>query len=244
MDNHTKKRTMPGAADGMSRDQRRETGEPTRERILNYLREHRLATASGLSLSWGLTRADIRYHLNQLVEEGLVELSGQDTHLPPRRGRPSQSYRLAVQTSPDNFSKLCHALLNAYLKNAPDAKPHLVELARSLAGDLVSQSNPARQFNQAVSALNQMRYHARWEAHASGPRVLLRSCPYAAILPDHPELCQLDQHLLEILLSTPVKHIAQMNLETGHPPACVFGVGNINVLKNPINRPLVVDKTS
>ena len=231
MDNPTKKRNIPAATDGMSRDQRRETAEPTRERILTYLREHRVATASGLSLSWGLTRADMRYHLNQLVEEGLVERSEQDTHLPSRRGRPPQSYRLAVQTSPDNFSELCHALLTAYLKNVTDVKPYLLELARSLAGELAPQANPARQFNQAVIALNQMRYHARWEAHASGPRVLLRSCPYAAILPDHPELCQLDQHLLEILLTLPVKHIARMNLETGHPPACVFTTGNIKNLK-------------
>ena len=195
----------------------------TRERILVYLQENRIVTDLQLSQAWGLTRADIRYHLNELVEEGLLELVS-DPSRPAKRGRPQQSYRLAPSQSPDNYSSLCAALLIQAFHNLSEGErsQFLDAIASQMAGSVPSQGSATQRFTQAVANMDQHGYRARWEAHAAGPRILLRNCPYAAILEGHPELCELDLRLIERLTGSSMRQAAQMNRSTGRPPACIF----------------------
>lgn len=196
----------------------------TRERILAYLKENRATTISALSRAWGLTRADIRYHLNALIDDGLVERVPRDKSLPAGRGRPAQAYRLADHSVPDNYPPLCSALLAALLDSLDNDEKVVVlkSLAEKLSEQHLPPAAPTQRFNQATAFMNRHAYHARWEASAAGPRLLLRNCPYAAILSQHPELCTLDRLLLERLLQMPLRHAVRMNLATGAPPACVF----------------------
>ena len=196
----------------------------TRERILIYLQEHRTATVVGLSRAWGLTRADIRYHLSGLVDERLVELVPRDLTQPVGRGRPVQQYRLSAQSSPGNLSALCSAALTLLLDSLPDEEKRakLEQLAEIMAGAPLTSPQGIQRFNQVVARLNQHAYSARWEAHAGGPRILLRGCPYAAQLRNHPELCTMDRLIIQKLLGLPVKQLARMDLEEGKVPACVF----------------------
>ena len=197
---------------------------PTRERILSYLQENRVASVQSLSRAWGLTRAGIRYHFNALVDDDLIELVPRDLNQPARRGRPEQQYRLAASSSPDNFPALCAALLHVLLAplHVEDREPVLRVLAGQLASSFVRVSNPTQRLNQACAYLSLVHYRARWEAYASGPRILLRNCPYAAILPAHPELCDLDRFLLETMLQTPLMQTAQIHPFDLKPGACVF----------------------
>ena len=196
----------------------------TRERILAHLREHRTTTVVALSRAWGLTRADLRYHLTGLVEEGLVELVPRDPGQPVGRGRPIQVYRLAVETAPGNLLGLCHAALELLLNSLPEAEKEarLRQLAEMLAGGALPTAHGIQRYNQAAAFLNARNYRARWEASPTGPRFLLRGCPNAALLPSHPELCRMDRHLLEHLTGLPLQQTARMDVQTGKPPACVF----------------------
>lgn len=205
--------------------------EGTRERILAYLEENRTATVVTLSRSWGLTRADIRYHMNHLVEDGLVEridspASVLGTAKTAPRGRPTVIYRLSARSIQDNFANLSCALLAALLDPLPEGarEEAVAKIAKQLAGDAAQadQRLTSTRFNHAVAALNRQSYRARWEASPSGPRFLLRACPYAAIVHQHPELCLMDQHLLELLTGLALRQLARMTLASGSPPACVF----------------------
>jgi predicted ArsR family transcriptional regulator len=196
----------------------------TRERILEYLKEYRTVSVVSLSQSLGLTRADIRYHLNALVDEGLVERAPRDTTQAAARGRPVQQYRLVTSSDPGNLAELCHALIRSFLDPLPQAERSLAmqKLALILSGENSPPANITQRLNQAISYLNQHHYRARWEAHRQGPRILLRNCPYAAVLPSHPELCQLDRELLQNLLKLPMRQAARIDMQTGSPPACIF----------------------
>lgn len=206
--------------------------EGTRERILAYLEENRTATVVTLSRLWGLTRADIRYHINHLAAEGLVEridspvASAHGSSKTARRGRPTVTYRLTARSMQDNFANLSCALLRTLLDLQPDdaRDEALKTLAKHLAGGAfpADQRLTSARFNQAVEALNRQSYRARWEASPTGPRFLLRACPYAAIVQQHPELCRMDQHLLEMLTGLALRQSSRMTLAAGSPPACVF----------------------
>lgn len=166
----------------------------TREKILGHLETQKTATAAQLSRALQVTPADIRYHLGLMLETGQIEIGAKITTR--KRGRPSQIYRLAPRARQDNLAGLLHALLEAV--GDQNGRIELRDIASRLSdptGKQMAKSGPPLLL--AVQRLNALQYQARWEAHANAPQMLLGNCPYAEIVGDHPELCQMDAALLE-----------------------------------------------
>lgn len=200
------------------------TSPPSRQRILEYLRLHGMTSAQTLSRLWGLTRADIRYHLQALEKQGLIE----GASAPPalgKRGRPARWYRLSANAAPNNLPALSTALLQMVMDatSLEEIKDLLQQLASRMADTPpVANLSATQRYQQAMSYLNQHGYHARWEARANGPQILLHNCPYAAILHDHPQLCILDRFLLERLTQSGLVQIAQMDGRVHGQTVCIF----------------------
>jgi hypothetical protein len=85
-------------------------------------------------------------------------------------------------------------------------------------------TNLTQRLAASVQRLNQMNYQARWEAHARGPRLILEHCPYAAILKSHPEMCQIDRHLLQELSGATVVQTECLALDERGAPFCRFAL--------------------
>jgi hypothetical protein len=82
-----------------------------------------------------------------------------------------------------------------------------------------------RRLAQAIEQLNLLGYQSRWEAHASGPRVIFEHSPYAALIQKHPELCRMDKILLRQLLGVEVEQAAKLEISARGLPFCMFLVG-------------------
>lgn len=194
--------------------------QETRQGILDYLRTNHQATPGELSRNLQVTAANIRNHLGILQEQGLVEVVGQS--VPSGRGRPRQLYALNSSAKANNLAQLTRALLECI---APDQEEILRNVARTLAGEsLALHPNPTQRLYQAVQRLNALNYNARWEARLGGPRVMLEHCPYAPILNQHPELCQMDGYLVERLTGLDVQQTARIEQSSTGPKACIFSV--------------------
>jgi predicted ArsR family transcriptional regulator len=216
----------------------------SRQRVLDFIRLHQYVTAAEISRVLRMTPANARHHLSVLVDQGVVEvISDRPTGL---KGRPAQVFTLRNRTM-QGLEKLASAALELLEKNMPANSENsaLCLLARYLAqggNDGVehnksstetdmqrSQSIPRPHLTQrlylAVSRLIELGYAARWEARADAPRMILRNCPYARILADHPQLCQMDEFLLEALLQSPAKQVAKLDHDTRGLPYCMFIVG-------------------
>lgn len=165
-----------------------------------------------------MTRANMRYHLEKLVADGTVEVTDQQGDL-KRRGRPVQVYQLSANSHPSNLPQLVDILLNQVTN-----EEQLRQIAAALAADGDLPRHATQRINRVVQILNMKRYQARWEAHAQAPRIILRNCPYAAVLENHPELCRMDAYMLEQLLGMPVEQLVRMDIFDSHPQACVFAV--------------------
>lgn len=182
--------------------------KPTRQRLLDYLATHPPITAAGLARALQVTPADARHHLAILRREGLVVPVG--TAPPDGRGRPAQRYRLATPRSEPGLQPLVEALLSEALDSLD---PHAQEaalrrLATRLAGDSIRlEGNLARRLVRAVERLDQLGYHARWEARAVGPRLILERRPFANLEAPHPELARLEAYLIEVLLGVSLSRI-------------------------------------
>ena len=204
----------------------------TRQRLLDILNSRPNTTAAELSRALKLTQADVRHHLSNMVVEGLVVATGYQRG--GRRGRPARKFSIAAAALKDNFDLLSSALLAVSLQNLspPDRIIFLRHVAAQLAGENTSGGPLGQRLVGAVVKLNELGYQARWEAHADAPRLILEHCPFASLLPQHPELCQLDACLLEISLKEPVAQIESLAHEDGE--YCIFLVGKTDVPLNPI----------
>jgi predicted ArsR family transcriptional regulator len=90
---------------------------------------------------------------------------------------------------------------------------------------LISKSLTQRLYH-TIQILNKLHYHARWEAHADSPRLILGFCPYHRVQARHPELCQVDAFMLEELLQAQVEQIARLVKERNDLTSCIFKVHN------------------
>ena len=166
-----------------------------------------------------MTPANVRHHLSLLEKDGRVEV----IHLRgvAIRGRPHKVYRLGSALLGDNLAPLAKALLGQIPPEQMESA--LAALGRALAGTPPERSAPLmRRLSAAVERLNASNYHARWEAHASGPRLVLGHCPYAAIIEHRPELCQMDAVILQTLLGMNVEQLAKLEQTEMGNIYCIF----------------------
>ena len=192
-----------------------------RQKILAYLTKTRTASAREISRSLKLSAPTVRHHLRVLAADGRLEPA--DARGRGGRGRPEKVYSLPRAALGDNLSALSDALLTeAGSRLRVEA---LVEhLARRLAGESSFAEQPlAKRLNLAVEKLNQMKYHARWEAGSEGPRIVFGHCPYATIIAKHPELCSMDETMLSQLMGQSAAQIFKAGQEGSS--ICVFVMG-------------------
>jgi predicted ArsR family transcriptional regulator len=192
----------------------------TRQQIVDYLQSNRTATPIELSRALQVTAANIRHHLKQLKQNGLVEVVG--TRPVRGRGRPMKLYSLTENALRNNLDGLASALLNTLPNDTDRQGGKLAEVAANLLGDYQTTASMHARLNQAVERLNELEYQSTWEASPNGPRIILRNCPYALILDEHPELCQIDAALISQLLGQPVEQTAKLERTPDGTPHCAF----------------------
>jgi predicted ArsR family transcriptional regulator len=184
-----------------------------RQKVLSYLNKTRTASVREVSRALKMSAANVRHHLRVLTSDGRLEMNSVRGR--EGRGRPEQVYSIPRAALGDNLSVLSDALWTE-----AGASVRVEALAKRLAGDSNIKSQPvAKRLNLLVEKINQMNYHARWEAGQQGPRILFGHCPYAAIIGKHPELCQMDAALLKELFGDDMEQIAKIENFQG---MCIF----------------------
>lgn len=198
----------------------------TRERILEMISQSRAITVAELSQRLHTTVANIRYHLQPMIEEGIVVVIDPDARN-PSRGRPAARYQLNRKRMPDDLGRLSADLLSLLL----DPTQPEVELAGAMRKLAVRRSNsanitgvPTQRLNLAVDYLNQHAFQARWEAHRAGPEIRFANCPFSTIVAEHPNLCEVDRMMLENLLGAQVRVLDCFDPEKGIPVPCIFAL--------------------
>lgn len=188
-----------------------------RQKVLIYFTKTRTASAREISRSLRMSSATVRHHLRVLVADGRLEMSFVRSR--EGRGRPEKVYSLPRSALGDNLAALGDAVISE-----AGAAVQMEMLAKRLAGEAGFSSQPiARRLNASVERLNQMNYHARWEAGPQGPRLIFGHCPYAALIEKHPELCRMDEALLGQFMGDAVTQMYTIGKEGSS--LCVFALG-------------------
>ena len=185
-----------------------------RQKVLAYFNKTRSGSSREISRALKMSAATVRHHLRVLASDERLEVvssRGRD-----RRGRPEKIYSLPRVALGDNLSALSDALLTE-----AGIEVRVEAVAKYLADESHFASQPlAKRLNLTVEKLNQMNYHARWEAGPQGPRIIFSHCPYAAIIEKHPELCRMDEALLKEWMGQRATQILKIGKEGSS--VCVF----------------------
>lgn len=200
--------------------------EPTtRDRILETLSLSPNLSVEELSRLLNLTRADIRYHLNSLLQNGQVVQMPLVLHSTGKpRGRPAKTYQLSASARPDGLAHLADTLLKMLQAGNSDEKG-LAALAHSMFPAPALSANEtylSQRLNAVIQIINERPYQARWEAHAAGPQVFFHNCPFSAIIRQHPELCQVDRLSLENLTGMTASQTRKIDLDGPSSSVCIF----------------------
>jgi predicted ArsR family transcriptional regulator len=188
-----------------------------RQKVLAYLTKNRTASAREISRALKMSAATVRHHLRVMVADGRLETSFVRGREGP--GRPEKVYSLPSAALGNNLS----ALSDVVLAEA-GAAVRMEVVAKRLAGEVNFASQPiAKRLSMTVEKMNAMNYHARWEAGPQGPRLIFGHCPYAAIIEKHPELCRMDESLLNELMGDNASQMFKIGKDGSS--MCVFALG-------------------
>jgi predicted ArsR family transcriptional regulator len=193
----------------------------TRGQVAMLLR-HGDRTVEELAQALGLTDNAVRAHLATLERDGLVRQSGL------RRGtsKPAYAYALtpaAERLFPKAYGTLLRLLLDVLAERLP---PSAIDDALRDVGHRVAaaQTVPIGELrdrvDQAVAVLADLGGLAEVEERGDGFIIRGASCPLAAALPGHPEVCLLAETLLSDVIGVPVAECC----ERGDQPRCCFAV--------------------
>jgi predicted ArsR family transcriptional regulator len=161
----------------------------------------------------GITRELAAFHLDKLLEEGLVEveyrrLSGRDG---PGAGRPAKLYRasdrqLEISLPGRRYELAARLLAEAFAEQGTNPAEALDQVAHRFGEDLGAQARRRLGRRPSDSRLlhttcEVLRDHG-FEPTEAGGTVRLRNCPFQSIARDHPEMvCGMNLALAQGLLA-------------------------------------------
>ena len=177
--------------------------EPTRRRLYAFVAERGDAVGRDeAAQELGLPRHAVKFHLDRLVESGLLlaeyrRLTGRTG---PGAGRPAKLYRrapgeMSLTVPPRRYAVVAEVLAEAVERATAAGEELLAAVRRAArsAGARLAGDGPGG----VVEALAALGYEPRTVT----ARVELANCPYQALAARHTELvCGLNEALLEGLL--------------------------------------------
>ena len=191
--------------------------QKTRQKILQYLKQHGEATVEDLSRALDdLTPVTVRHHLDVLRGDGMV--SAPEIRHRTTPGRPRYVYVLTQKAEslfPKNVNVLATHMVSE-LKQTVDSS-QLNVIFEGIADRMASEfdSGPDGEsfedrLDRVVTHLTEHGYEARWETSDQGYVIHTSNCPYGGVADSHDEICLLDIRYISHLLGVVPRRLGHL----------------------------------
>lgn len=178
--------------------------EPYRRRLYDYVvRAREPVGRDEAAEAVGISRATAAFHLDRLVEHGLLDvvrrrLTGRTG---PGAGRPSKLYLRAASEVEVSLPQRCYELAGGLLASAvEDAEADGVEIRDAVAGRAHEAGRQLGEKAGGADPLPVLQVHG-FEPRIEGSVVRLGNCPFHHLAQQHTALvCGMNLHLIEGLL--------------------------------------------
>jgi len=187
-------------------------GDPTRRGIYLSIRESKEpSTAAVVAESFGIHPNVARHHIDRLIAEGYVEVTGPPVDRPPVAGRPPHHYRatgkeILLNYPPRRYNLLSELLVRVVeLLDPEDGARAAEEVGFQFGSDLAAEvgltggHDTAAALRVVSGALQAIGFDAAVEP--SDGSLLTNHCPFGQTAEDHPEIvCRIDQGIVRGLM--------------------------------------------
>ena len=185
--------------------------EPNRRRLYEHVvGQPEAVSREEAAAALQLPRTTAAFHLDRLVEEGLLDVvyARRTGRSGPGAGRPAKLYRRSQHqlnvSLPERRYELAGRMLAAALHEAEQSgdPPRAVLERRSyqLGVELGAAARAADPPSRQTAMLEILEAYG-FEPRPQGPAVVLGNCPFHALAQEYPEtVCRMNQHLLDGLL--------------------------------------------
>jgi predicted ArsR family transcriptional regulator len=209
---------------------------PTRERVAHTILQDGPSTAASLAERLDLTPAAIRRHLDQLVDEGLIEAREPRVYGHRGRGRPAKVF-VVTDAGRDAFYQayddLAVSAMRFLAENGCDGA--VAAFARRRVGELEERyaaavdAAPEEQRTQVLAqALTEDGYAASVREAQTGLQLCQHNCPVAHVAAEFPQLCEAETEVFARLLGRHVQRLATIAHGDG---VCTTHVPDPNALR-------------
>jgi predicted ArsR family transcriptional regulator len=185
--------------------------EPTRRRLYDHVvRRSGPVSRDDAAADLGLPRTTAAFHLDRLVEEGLLDVvfERRTGRTGPGAGRPAKLYRRSVGevavSLPERHYALAGQLLAAALeevdRSGDSPRTALGRRAYTMGYDIARAARAADDVDPRAVTVAVLEDHG-YEPRVEGPDLALVNCPFHALAKDHTDLvCGMNLRLLEGVL--------------------------------------------
>jgi len=181
----------------------------TRERMLHAIKARGKATIAQLAAALGITPVSVRHHLSSLHGEGLVQ-SAEVRH---GVGRPHLAYSLtdaAQERFPARYVRLSERLLDELKTSLPPGTIEMIfgHMAEGMVAQYASRlegKSLEEKMGLLIELLGAEGFMAEWNRMGETIWLTEYSCPYLRIGQRHPEVCAIDQTVIQQVLDATVE---------------------------------------
>lgn len=183
----------------------------TRDQILQILLQQPRCTINDLADAVGINPISVRHHISKLEALGQVT-SEEEKH---GVGRPRRVYFLTssgMEEFPQRYLTLSIRLLEQLKDTLPEKT--VIKLFKEIAADMVddhtAQIDLTRlDFKERLSLISTLLENEGFtieiEETDDGFQIKETSCPYMHVGEEHPEICLVDQTIIEKVLAIPIQ---------------------------------------
>jgi predicted ArsR family transcriptional regulator len=195
----------------------------TADKILEYLQDHPPSSSTEISSALLLTKADIRYHLKNMLKVGIV--SRRIKHLDFGAGRPGFLYTTSSDRTNSGYTLLAEICTDVLLNGSADELIARHDIAFGLAGGFYDHASTGSQrLGMVVQYLTKLGYQSIWEARSDHPVIYFRNCPYLDLAVKQPDLCKVDLVLVEKLTGWKCEQTRRIRDDFSQISTCRFSL--------------------
>lgn len=198
----------------------------TRKEILAYLQRNPGLSAGELAEHFDLSLGAVRHHLTILEKELLI--AGESVRQPI--GRPCIVYEL-TEKGEESFPKQYDRLSNVMLDTIKEEKGShsLRKFLRRVADRIIKQSGLDLEASHTTELraralaeiMDREGFSLEWQQEDGELRIIQHACPYQSVVGQHPEVCHLDEHLIQTVIG---KKARRLQHRSKGDCSCVFSI--------------------
>ena len=203
--------------------------QPTRQRVVRSILVEGPSTAAVLAQRLGLTPAAVRRHLDQLLEEGIVEAREPRSQATRGRGRPAKAFALTEagrEGFDQQYDDLAVQALRFLDETGGDAAVREFATRRASFIEqrfgVVSAANPRLGPADVLARVfTDEGYAASARDVPVGQQLCQQHCPVSHVAHEFPQLCEAETEAIGRVLGTHVQRLATIAHGDGVCTTCI-----------------------